>query len=150
MFETHKVSYSIGLVGQYLLHVRLRAQGVSLPGSPFLLKVLPNVAHAAATRLPTTTPIAVGKVGTAAEAGCGLTIQTYDVLYNACVCGGATVTGQPVLIASRPGAEARGVARAKATDATDETLVVNVKDNDDGTCARARRHSTQPNAMLPK
>ena len=37
--ETHKVSYSVGRVGTYLLHVRLRQQAVPLNGSPFSLKV---------------------------------------------------------------------------------------------------------------
>ena len=36
LVETHNVSYSIGLVGEYLLHVRLRQQAVALPGSASL------------------------------------------------------------------------------------------------------------------
>ena len=39
LFEAHKVSYSIAIAGEYLLHVRLHQQAVSLPGSPFNLKV---------------------------------------------------------------------------------------------------------------
>ena len=54
LFETHKVYYSIGLVGSYELHVGLREKRMALPGSPFTLEVgrthqsLAN-AHAAAS-----------------------------------------------------------------------------------------------------
>ena len=46
LVESHDVSFSIGLVGEYLLHVRLRGRAAALPGSPFKLTVLPNMAHA--------------------------------------------------------------------------------------------------------
>ena len=55
-----------GVVGEYLLHVRLRQQAVSLPGSPFCLSVVPNLAHARSTKLPR--DAIVGLVG--ADAGC--------------------------------------------------------------------------------
>lgn len=50
--ESHKVSYSIGVAGQYLLHVRLRKQAAALPGSPFLLQVHPGPAYALSSSLP--------------------------------------------------------------------------------------------------
>lgn len=65
-----EVSYSIGLCGEYLLHVRLRHSMVALPGSPFRLHVYPNVAHAGATRIPR--GLICGAVGDAADAGCGV------------------------------------------------------------------------------
>ena len=50
----HSVHYSVGLAAKYRLHVGLRQQGVSLPGSPFDLTVLPGTAYAPSTRMPTT------------------------------------------------------------------------------------------------
>ena len=47
--ETHHVSYSIGVAGSYLLHVRLRNQAASLPGSPYMLRVDPGPAFAMTT-----------------------------------------------------------------------------------------------------
>ena len=51
LHETHKVSYSVGKVGKYLLHVRLRQQAKPVPGSPFALTVLPGGAHPSATAI---------------------------------------------------------------------------------------------------
>ena len=51
LVEWHKVAYSIGLCGRYLLHVGLRQQSTPLPGSPFELEVSPGPAHALATRI---------------------------------------------------------------------------------------------------
>ena len=70
LHEAHNVSYSIGLVGEYLLHVRLHAAGVQLPGSPFRLVVTPGHAHAQATILPEQS--IVGTVGMDAKSGCGV------------------------------------------------------------------------------
>ena len=59
--DEHKVNYSVGVVGSYLLHVRLRqphaetttiALQDSLPGSPFILKVVAGSAHPLSTQLP--------------------------------------------------------------------------------------------------
>jgi len=94
LFESHSVSYSIGLVGQYLLHVRLRQQAAALPGSPFHLSVLPGKAHAHSTNLPMQT--VTGTVGMGSEMGCGVTISTADIMGNACIYGGAEVTGECV------------------------------------------------------
>lgn len=91
LHETHQVSYSIGLVGEYLLHVRLRQQAAALPGSPFRLIVMPGPADAGSTKLPKQS--IVGTVGMEATAGCGILITTADVMGNACVNGGAKVTG---------------------------------------------------------
>ena len=52
LHESHRVSYSVGVAGQYLLHVRLRKQGSALPGSPFVLTVVANVAHSLSGPLP--------------------------------------------------------------------------------------------------
>ena len=43
--DKHKVSYSVGKVGRYLLHVRLRNHAAAVPGSPFALTVTPGPAH---------------------------------------------------------------------------------------------------------
>ena len=94
LFEAHNVSYSIGLVGQYLLHVRLRQQAAALPGSPFCLTVKPGKAHALSTTLPRSS--IAGTVGMGAEMGCGLTLYTADIMGNACIEGGADVTGECV------------------------------------------------------
>ena len=112
IFDSHKVSYSIGLVGEYLLHVRLRQQAVALPGSPFRLKVTPNEAHAHSTTLSVGNII--GPVGTDADAGCGTTFQTFDLMGNACIAGGAMVTAAVV---DKTAAEA---------------VKVTVRDNEDG------------------
>ena len=52
MLQVHRVSYSIGIAGEYLLHVRLRQAAAELPGSPFLLRVEPGAAFAASSSLP--------------------------------------------------------------------------------------------------
>lgn len=113
--ETHKVSYSIGKVGTYLLHVRLRQQAVPLPGSPFTLKVSPNAAHAVSTTLPNVK--IHGLVGVDPNAGCGVTIQSVDVMGNQCVAGGAPLSGDADVPKGTIG----------------PVISVTVKDNGDGT-----------------
>jgi len=113
--ETHKVSYSIGKVGTYLLHVRLRQQAVPLPGSPFTLKVSPNAAHAVSTTLPNVK--IHGLVGVDPNAGCGVTIQSVDVMGNQCVAGGAPLSGDADVPRGTIG----------------PVISVTVKDNGDGT-----------------
>ena len=117
--DAHQVSYSIGLVGEYLLHVRLRQMAVALPGSPFRLHVAPNVAHASSTRLPTTT--VAGFVGDAEGAGCGMTVEAFDLMGNACVEGGAQVTAE--------------IIPKKGEETIAKRVRVNVHDNNDGTYA---------------
>ena len=80
------MSYSIGVAGEYLLHVRLRKQAASLPGSPFPLSVEPGMPFALASRLPVRS--LSGEVGEA----CTLTIATSDRMGNGCVKGGGNVT----------------------------------------------------------
>ncbi|KOO34783.1 protein snt-2 [Chrysochromulina tobinii] len=50
--QLHEVSYSVGKAGKYLLHVGLRGQSAILPGSPFMLEVVPGPAHAPSTSIP--------------------------------------------------------------------------------------------------
>jgi len=111
--ETHKVSYSIGRVGTYLMHVRLRQQAVSLPGSPFCLQVRPNEAHALSTKLPSGE--IAGIVGSDPDSGCTLTVQTFDLMGNACIKGGAAISGNPL------------------EKVLSDKVTVAVKDNDNGT-----------------
>ena len=60
LHETHKVSFSVGKVGRYLLHVRLRKDALPVPGSPFALTVRPGPAHHLTTWLePPTVPLQV-------------------------------------------------------------------------------------------
>ena len=83
--DSHRVSYSIGVAGVYLLHVRLRQQGAALPGSPFMLTVRPGEAHALSTKLPA---VLHGEVG----GRCSYTISTADQGGNPCLEGGATLS----------------------------------------------------------
>ena len=89
LHEVHRVSYSIGLAGEYLLHVRLRQQALALPGSPFKLTVRPGAAFAKSTRLPEGT--IRGMVGTGSDAGCMRELRTADKMGNMCIVGGALV-----------------------------------------------------------
>ena len=49
--DSHKVFFSVGAAGHYLLHVKLHGQSTALPGSPFPLHVIPGRAHALSTQL---------------------------------------------------------------------------------------------------
>lgn len=91
LHEVHKVSYTIGLAGQYLLHVRLRQQAVAIPGSPFKLTVSPGAAHAKSTRIALASGPLRGMVGTGPETGCTQELQTADKMGNMCITGGAPV-----------------------------------------------------------
>ena len=82
LHPTHRVSYSIGVSGQYLLHVRLRKQAAALPGSPFVLTVQPGPAYALASRLPSE-PLAT-EVGDL----CSTIITTADKMGNPRSSGG--------------------------------------------------------------
>ena len=83
--ESHRVSYSVGVAGTYLLHVRLRQAAAALPGSPFMLTISPGKACASSSELPAEI---VGEVG----GQCSYTISTGDQTGNACVEGGGSVT----------------------------------------------------------
>ena len=84
LFEWHKVSYSIGIAGQYLMHLRLRKQAASLPGSPFLLTIRPGAAFAPSTTLPNEIH---GEVG----GKCSMVVVTGDRMGNRCEVGGAPI-----------------------------------------------------------
>lgn len=86
LFETHKVSYSIGVAGQYLMHVRLRKQAASLPGSPFMLSVQPGGPCAPSTFLQG--PI----FGEVKPNPIVLVLTTADRMGNLCTRGGGDVT----------------------------------------------------------
>ena len=83
------MAFSIGKVGRYLLHVRLRHQGLPLPGSPFRLVVTPGPAHRSTTVIDAS--VLSGSVGYGAADGCSLLLRTHDAVGNACVEGGAKV-----------------------------------------------------------
>lgn len=92
MHEVHRVYYSIGKVGRYLLHVRLRHDRRPVPGSPFALIVIPGSAHHTTTRLhPPRTPM-VGEIGLQPTDGISLIIKTSDRSGNTCAKGGAQVS----------------------------------------------------------
>ena len=96
LVDSHKVYYSIGLVGSYELHIGLREQSIPLPGSPFRLEVRPGPASAIGTSLPagTTLPLK-GVVGFEAEGdksqGCYLLLHACDKVGNPCDKGGADI-----------------------------------------------------------
>ena len=81
----HTVSYSIGLAGRYRMHVGLRQQAATLPGSPFELQVSPGAAYAPATRLPPK----VRSGGVVGKEWHSLTLTAADKMGNNCVSGGA-------------------------------------------------------------
>lgn len=87
----HRVTYSVGRAGKYLLHVRLRNQALPLAGSPFSLEVRPGVAHAQSTQLPQGALPLRGIVGLGQVAGCHVTMCTADKLRNVCDKGGAKI-----------------------------------------------------------
>ena len=92
LHDTHKVHYSIGRVGRYLLHVRLRQAARSLPGSPFALEVSPGPAHFSTTRLAPPAQPLEGEVGMLPTEGCSMVLHTHDRSGNQCTSGGANVT----------------------------------------------------------
>lgn len=92
LVETHKVYFSCTLVGTYLLHVGLRDQSISLPGSPFRLEVVPGPACAAGTTLPEDIALPFrGVVGSDSEQGCNFLLHACDKVGNRCRDGGAVV-----------------------------------------------------------
>lgn len=94
LYETHHVSYSIGKVGRYLLHVRLRGDARPLPGSPFALVVKPGAAHAMNTTVSWPDGGLRGVVGLGPSDGCTLTMQASDQMGNPCATGGEKVENQ--------------------------------------------------------
>ena len=130
LHEKHSVSYSIGLVGEYLLHVRLRPQAAALPGSPYRLQVTPGPAVAQSTTLPQIFPLAFGTVGTNDGTGCGLVIKTADVTGNACIEGGARVTS---VCTDARGRELEDVVISSVEDKEDGSYAIIWKSQQSGT-----------------
>lgn len=97
LIKCHQVHYSVGRAGQYLLHVGIRNQVASLPGSPFELTVLPGAAHPVATTLALDeqTGRALPLRGVVGEPG-SVTIFTSDRMGNRCHVGDA-----PLLVESK-------------------------------------------------
>ena len=91
LHEVHKCTYSVGRAGLYLLHVRLRNQALSLPGSPFRLVVKPDKPHAQSTSLSTEFLPLRGTVGNNETDGCHVLLRCRDKMGNVCDSGGANV-----------------------------------------------------------
>jgi len=92
LVRAHTVRYSVGRAGTYRLHVGLRHQRRVLPGSPFLLNVVPGAASALGTRLaPAALPLVAAASGEWSE---GLVLATRDSVGNRCVLGGGAVAVQ--------------------------------------------------------
>ena len=87
LHEWHRVSYSIGVAGEYLLHVRLHTSAASLRGSPYLLVCEPGPPFALSSKLPTEELEA--EVG---EDAFGVVMTTADSLGNQCRRGGGGVS----------------------------------------------------------
>ena len=85
LVKTHAVRYSIGAAGRYLLHVGLRKQGFSLPGSPFHIEVKPGPAHAPSSTLPPEVLPLRSVVGRGGQ----LLLRLSDNVGNQCIEGGA-------------------------------------------------------------
>ena len=90
LVKVHHVHYSVGLAGQYKLHVGLRHQMTPLPGSPFALLVEPGHAYATSCKIPLSAQHMRGIA--VKEWQHGLVLKTADMLGNACTKGGANVT----------------------------------------------------------
>ena len=87
----HTVRYSVGLAGQYWLHVGLRQQETRLPGSPFLLNVNPGMAHARSSELPAASIPLSGTVTGSGGVSCSMVVGLRDRMGNSCTSGGAKV-----------------------------------------------------------
>lgn len=114
LVESHEVQFSIGLCGTYHLFVALRQSHArssthriidessfddgQVPGSPFVLRVLPGKAYPLTTQIPNTgslmrsTNVEKDSSGKRDLYSCEFVVQTYDKVGNACVAGGAAVT----------------------------------------------------------
>ena len=99
IFDSHRVSYSIGRAGTYRLHVNLHREQTPLPGSPFKLQVLPGLEASASTSFITYSAgadspsrLARGKSGRRSDAGCTMMLRSCDEMGNFCINGGSKVT----------------------------------------------------------
>lgn len=124
LHETHKASYSVGVAGQYLLHVRLRKQARALPGSPFLLMIKAGPAFAMSTTLPKEIH---GEVGGA----CVLEIVTGDKMGNPCSIGGSNITVDSSLDPTMSTQKTKTKGKA-AKDVNEEVIKAVVQDKKDG------------------
>ena len=91
LVETHKVYYSIGVCGEYQLHIGLRNQAIPIPGSPFRVVVSPGGGHALSTALPKEALPLKGVVGKKDGKGCTVVMQAADKMGNKCHRGGDKV-----------------------------------------------------------
>lgn len=139
LVEQHKVHYSIGLCGTYLLHVMLRhsEQAAPLPGSPFTVRVLPGAAHGPSTRLdPREIPLRgvfelvteEGTLTSTARCYCKMVLQSCDKMGNPCSNGGSVVTCG--VTNSSMNAASKTIMEAQTTEA--RPLVVESKTTDQG------------------
>jgi hypothetical protein len=106
LFDSHKVFFSVGASGDYLLHVHFRHQATPLPGSPFKLTVHPDRAHPLGTYIdPAMLPLrgpsepiagsrkfGLGAGQLTGKYGCTLRVTARDKMGNPCVSGGAGIT----------------------------------------------------------
>ena len=99
IFDSHRVSYSIGRAGTYRLHVNLHREQTPLPGSPFKLQVLPGLEASASTSFITYSAgadspsrLARGKSGRRSDAGCTMMLRSCDEMGNFCINGGSKIT----------------------------------------------------------
>ena len=100
VIKEHRVHFSIGGSGNYLLHVGLRGTSTPLPGSPFKLCVVPGPPHPLSTLIPPENLPLIGYVQTGHETtgasqgapprkGCYHHLFTRDKMGNLCKEGGA-------------------------------------------------------------
>ena len=106
LFDSHKVFFSVGASGEYLLHVHFRHQATPLPGSPFKLTVHPDRAHPLGTYIdpamlplrgpsepiPGSRKFGFGAGQLTGKYGCTLWVTARDKMGNPCVSGGAGIT----------------------------------------------------------
>lgn len=103
--EAHQVHYSVGVCGRYLLHVSMRPSTSTpltpLPGSPFVLDVIPGKANPLSTMIPPeelplrgALELSGGGEEGEGRARCSCTLQLLarDKMGNRCRTGGAVVT----------------------------------------------------------
>ena len=142
--EHHAVHFSVGVCGTYLLHVGLRQGGggmapssTALPGSPFVLRVVPGQAHPLSTSIAELLPMCGYLRGTepavldelqtsgqtqprGAASSFAMRMTTRDKMGNACTVGGANVTCGCVSAEDDSGLDAA----SHATDKGDGTFML--------------------------
>ena len=144
LIDTHKVFFSIGRVGRYLLHIGLREKGLPLPGSPFRLEVVPGPAACVGTALPPEIELPLqGVVGLEDEYGCHLRLHVCDRVGNPCREGGARVTCAAVGSAHE-NKEAASSVKTAIVDNGDGTYSLTWRAEQSGLYARRRPLSPTP------